>query len=253
MASSASTSRSSRRGANSDAPEPTGGTLTAPILDGIILRRILIACSALFVGCMVLVGSQRAGTGADRLLFDAVIENRGQFIVDLARFIVPLGGILPLTTLAALCAGSLLIRRADRLSAALVPMSLVVTGLVVSVLKDLVDRSGPAAQLRRVVEPSNAFPSGHAALSSSVLVAIGLVITADAQVPSRVRRGVFITCAVLAAAVSWSTVALHMHWPTDAIGGSALGAAVSCALCLAIQSPRLRDWFSARRSLSNGA
>jgi membrane-associated phospholipid phosphatase len=227
--------------------------VTAPILSGIILRRILIACSALFVGCMVLVRSQRTGTGADRFLFDTVIENRGQFIVDLARFIVPLGGILPLAALSGLCAGSLLIRRTDRLSAALAPMSLLVTGLVTSVLKDLVARSGPAAQLRRVIEPSNAFPSGHAALSSAVLVAIGLVITADAQVPTRIRRAVFITCAVLAGAVSWSTVALHMHWPTDAIGGSALGAAVACALCLALQSPRLRSWFSATRSVSNRA
>lgn len=225
--------------------------MTAPILSGIILRRILIACSVLFLGCMVLVGSQRTGTGADRLLFDAVIENRGQFIVDLARFIVPLGQVLPLASLAGLCAGSLLIRRSDRLSAALVPLSLLATGLLVSTLKDLFDRSGPAAQLRRVVEPSNAFPSGHAALSSAVLVAIGLVITADAQVSPRIRRGVFITCVLLAAAVSWSTVALHMHWPTDAIGGSALGAAVACALCLAIQSRRLRGWVSARRGVSN--
>lgn len=227
--------------------------MATPILDGVILRRIVIVCSIVFLACAVLVTSQRAGTGADRLLFDAVIDNRGQFIVDLARTAVSLGEILPLAALAALCAGSLLVRRADPWRAALAPISLLATGLAVSLLKTLIGRTGPAAQLRRVAEPSNAFPSGHAALSAAVLVAIGLVITADAQVPSSIRRGVFLICAVLAAAVSWGTVALHMHWPTDAIGGSALGAAVACVLCLGIQSPRLRDRRSARGGVSKGA
>jgi membrane-associated phospholipid phosphatase len=84
-----------------------------------------------------------------------------------------------------------------------------------------------------------------------VLVAIGLVITAGAPISSRIRRGVFVICGLLAAAVSWSTVALHMHWPTDAIGGSALGAVVACAVFLGLHTPRFQAWFSARRSVAD--
>jgi len=220
-------------------------------ISGIVLRRLVVVCGFLFLSCVVLVASQPVGSGADRFVFDVIIDNRGQRIIDLARFTVPLGEILPLGALAALCGGALLIRRADPLKAALAPMALLVTGVLVAALKHVVARSGPSAQLRRVSEPSNAFPSGHAALSAAVLVAIGLVITADAQVSTGVRRAVFIACVLLAAAVSWSTVALHMHWPTDAIGGSALGAGVACALCLCAQSPRLRALLSARRGVSD--
>ena len=224
---------------------------TTPILNGVVLRRLIVACGVLFLGCVVLVASQQAGSGVDRFAFDVVIDNRGQRIIDLARFTVSLGEILPLTALAALCGGALLIRRADPLKAALAPMALLVTGVLVAALKHVVARSGPSAQLRSVSEPSNAFPSGHAALSAGVLVAIGLVITADAQISTGVRRAVFVGCVLLAAVVSWSTVALHMHWPTDAIGGSALGAAVACVLCLCAQSPRLRALLSARRGVSD--
>lgn len=206
----------------------------------------------MFVLCLVVMATQRAGTGADQFFFDLVITNRRQVIVDLARSIVPLGEFLPLMVLALLCTGSLLIRRVDPILAAIAPASMVVAGLLVWALKHLVDRVGPAAQLRRVVEPANSFPSGHAAISAAVLVAIGLVSTVEAGVPSRVRRGVFITCALLAAAVSWSTVALHMHWPTDALGGSALGAAVAATMCVGAQKGWLRAPISALRGSPDG-
>jgi undecaprenyl-diphosphatase len=204
-------------------------------------------------GCLVLVMTQRTGTGSDRYLFNLVIDNRGQFIVDLARFVVPLGEVLPLATLAALCAGSLLLRGIDPRRALLAPVSLLLTGVLAWILKNVVDRPGPSAQLRGVREHANAFPSGHAALSAAVLVAIGLVITADLPISSRIRRGSFMVCAFLAAAVSWSTVALHMHWPTDAIGGSALGAAVACALFLGLHAPRMQAWLSARRGVADSS
>jgi membrane-associated phospholipid phosphatase len=226
---------------------------TAPIHRGVVLRRVILACLLVLAGCLILVMTQRTGTGSDRYLFDLVIDNRGQFIVDLARFFVPLGEVLPLAALAALCAGSLFLRGSDLLQALLAPVSLLLTGMLVWILKHVIDRPGPSAQLRGFREIATAFPSGHAALSAAVLVAIGLVITADVPISSRIRRGSFMVCAFLAAAVSWSTVALHMHWPTDAIGGSALGAAVACALLLGLHTPRFQAWLSARRGVADSS
>lgn len=225
---------------------------TAPIIDRVVLRRFTFACCAIFAVSLLLAVTLRAGDGADRVLFDLVIDNRNQFIVDLARSIVPLGETVPVLVLAGLCAVSLQVRRVDLRLVALAPGAAVLTGILVWAMKSIVERHGPAVQLRGVAEPSNSFPSGHAALSAAVFVAIGLIITVDAGVPPNARRWVFMVCALLAAAVSWSTVALHMHWPTESISGSALGAAVASLLCIAAQSPRLRSPISARRGLSNG-
>lgn len=213
---------------------------TERILGAVPARRALSACCAVLAVCLGVALMDGSGGGPDRRLFGLVIDHRGQLLIDLARSVVALGEFLPLLVIATVCSGSLLIRRVAPLRSAIPPAAMLVAGVMVWVLKWVLDRPGPAQVVRRVVEPNGSFPSGHAALSTAVLVAVGLVITVDAGVPAGVRRAVFAACALLAGAVSWSTVVLHMHWPSDAIGGCALGAAVAVGLCWLVDGGRER-------------
>ena len=94
--------------------------------------------------------------------------------------------------------------------------------MVVDGLKLVVDRARPSFDLHPVVTHSSSFPSGHAGNSMAVFLSIALI-----AVP-RAHRTVAVIIALLASLLVGSTRPyLGVHWPSDVIGGWALGAAIA--------------------------
>jgi membrane-associated phospholipid phosphatase len=96
-------------------------------------------------------------------------------------------------------------------------------GLVVTLVKEAVDRARPAVANHWLdpigaIPDSASFPSGHSATAFATAVAVGLVYP-------RLR----VPLLALAALVALSRVYLGMHYATDVLVGSALGAAMGLA------------------------
>ena len=119
---------------------------------------------------------------------------------------------------AILAAGALALRRFA--AAALIGLSFA-SDLAAFAVKLLVERQRPetAAEEHVLGFDSFAFPSGH------VVRAVALVaVLAWLAAPRGARLPVAVASGVLASLVmGYARVALNVHWPTDAIGGTLLG------------------------------
>ena len=92
----------------------------------------------------------------------------------------------------------------------------------------------PVAEMVRPVHNA-AFPSGHAANTTALLVAVAVVVGATA--PAHVGRRTRALAVVGAAAVGWSRLALNVHWFSDVVGGWALGVLVGWTVARALLIP----------------
>lgn len=112
--------------------------------------------------------------------------------------------------------------------AALAALSAVaVAGLAVTVLKDAFDRARPPIAYAGLdpigaVPESASFPSGHSATAFAAAIAVGLLYP-------RLMKPLL----VLAALVAVSRVYLGVHYATDVLAGSLLGAAIGLSIGLA--------------------
>ena len=135
-----------------------------------------------------------------------------------ARILTKAGGyrvLLPLIVVAAIW---LLVRR--QLHRAVAFVAITVGGrLLVDTTKAIVDRPRPGLSPHLVDVTSMSFPSGHAANAMIMFLALALIV-----VPRRSR--LLIAAALIAAAVIGLTrPILAVHWPSDVLGGWAIGLA----------------------------
>ncbi len=99
----------------------------------------------------------------------------------------------------------------------------VVSGrIAIDGLKLLIDRARPTLGLHPVETHSSSFPRGHAGNSMTVFLAIALIAS-----PRKYRLAAVI-CALVASLIIGATRPyLSVHWPSDVVGGWALGAAIA--------------------------
>ena len=131
-------------------------------------------------------------------------------------FLMPLGGVVI----------AFLYFAGRRRSALLLFLTIAVERLLLDGIKILVERPRPELQEHPVFTHSFSFPSGHAANTMTVFVAIALF-----ALPERHRRWSIPTAIFLAALIGATRPWLGVHWPTDIVGGWML-AALSIAAAL---------------------
>jgi membrane-associated phospholipid phosphatase len=127
------------------------------------------------------------------------------------------GGAAVTLGIAAVAAVSLFVRR--RPGAALLLAGTVLTErFLVDGLKAWIGRPRPAIDPLVHLPQSLAYPSGHAANSMAAFLAVALIAA-----PARYRWATAVAALVLAVLVGCSRILLGVHWPSDVIGGWALG------------------------------
>ena len=137
---------------------------------------------------------------------------------------------------AAVFAGIALWVGSRRLIPAFAPwIAVQVDAVLVSRLKSGFDVARPP--LAEMVRPvrNAAFPSGHAANTTALVVAVAVVVAATGTRSTRSRA--WLLAVVTALAVGWSRLALNVHWFSDVVGGWALGALVGMVVARALLWP----------------
>jgi undecaprenyl-diphosphatase len=124
-----------------------------------------------------------------------------------------------------------LIRRKGRVALFLV-ISVELTGILTEIAKHIAKRPRPATAL--VASPSASFPSGHA--FGTIVGVLALLTVFLPLVRPPLRAGLIALGAVIVVAIGLGRVALNVHYPSDVIGGWAIGYAYFVA-CLLIIPP----------------
>jgi membrane-associated phospholipid phosphatase len=144
-------------------------------------------------------------------------------------------GTVPVVSIAALLRGR-------RQLGAAIAIGGTAAWVLAKAVKPAVGRGRPASTMPEVVirgaeEGDLGFPSGHAAVSAALTTVIRPYVAGTwTGVPS-----------VLSAIVPFARMYVGAHLPLDAVGGSALGVAVGCAVNLALGVPRDRSPRAPRR------
>jgi membrane-associated phospholipid phosphatase len=156
----------------------------------------------------------------DRSWAEAMRDVQTPVLEHIALVFNSLGlGIARTLTLAAVALALLLARRWLALIAFALAESL--APLLSSLLKALVDRPRPPGAL--VTPVGSSFPSGHATYAGTTAVALVLLFSA----PGPGRAAWWAAAGLVIAAMGWSRTYLQVHWLSDVVGGSLLGAGVA--------------------------
>jgi membrane protein DedA with SNARE-associated domain/membrane-associated phospholipid phosphatase len=206
---------------------------------GLALTLQLIALGLAGSAFGVLVQDVLAGDGAARVdgpITRALVAKRADWLTTVLHWTTELGAaavLIPAVVVVGLVA--------FRFTGSWVPLSVLALSLLGAVLlgdvvKQLVGRPRPA--VHRIIEASGyAFPSGHAAQSAAVYG--GLAYLAAGWVRSwRSKVATWTVTLVVLVLVGFSRVYLGVHWPTDVLGGYALGAVWLAAVLVTITAIR---------------
>jgi len=201
-------------------------------------RLMLAACLVLLAWTIFLA------QGFDGSLFLAIYGVTDAGSALLWRGISFLGSSVILTPVVAVIAAVLLWRNRG-LPGLAVAFGWVATSLTVELLKWAVDRSRPLVP-HWTSASGAAFPSGHAAQALYVYLFLSLTFRSSVSLADRgawwrsLPRTVSWLLALVPAAVGYSRVCLGVHWPSDVVGGWAVGL-FFCALAWLLQADGRRS------------
>lgn len=186
-----------------------------------------------FALTFALAGMLGPSIGADAMIIERAAELRAGS-PEFTRFaagVTMIGSAIVTLGVAAIAALALLWRR--RAGAALLLASTVlIERFLVDGLKHWIGRPRPSFDPLVDLPQSLAYPSGHAANSMTAFLAVALL-----AVPAAYRSAAVITALILAFLIGCSRIYLGVHWPSDVVGGWALGLlSVGLALLIAERS-----------------
>jgi undecaprenyl-diphosphatase len=145
-----------------------------------------------------------------------------RWLEESMRDVTALGGFTFLTFASVLLIAALLFWRRRR--EALVFATVVLATLASSeLLKLFFGRARPDLVPHGSIVYSASFPSGHSTLSAAVFLTAAVILASLVSEP-RAKAFILAIGALVVVAVGISRVYLGVHWPTDVLGGWALGA-----------------------------
>jgi len=188
---------------------------------GVTTHRALALLSVAALGVLTLLVRAGITHAADQAALEAV-QRPANGVFDLVANLHTLVG-LPYVTVPLAAALALLLRRRGLGVASLAPMILLATVIVELALKLTTGHEPPGAETSRLfirlvptLDTPSSFPSGHAARLTFLSVLAAVLLQ---------RRSVAIVAAAFVAFTLVARVYIGDHWPTDVLGGAALGAA----------------------------
>ena len=95
-------------------------------------------------------------------------------------------------------------------------------GLVVTLVKTIVDRPRPTLVPHLVEAAHASFPSGHSADSATVYMTLAALATHATRDPA-LRRYLVALAVLLIGMIGCSRVYLGVHWPSDVLAGWSFG------------------------------
>lgn len=131
------------------------------------------------------------------------------------------------STVVGLVGGAVLARRGHRAEGICVAVVPLVTSVVFTVLKRILNRARPPEDLQVMAVANESLPSGHATMAAAAWTVLVLVLW-----PRLAARGrtLLTTFAVLwVATIGATRVYLGVHWVSDVLAGWALGAGLAVA------------------------
>lgn len=102
---------------------------------------------------------------------------------------------------------------------------------LILVIKAYMNRGRPTIVAALASAEGLSFPSGHTLIASAIYPTLGILLSASLR-ERRLKVFVFVTAALLALLVGFTRIYLGVHYPTDVLGGWALGLAwaIVCGL-----------------------
>lgn len=193
---------------------------------------LAVAVTILLFALAAVTGGPDFGRDVGAIYHLAVERSIRPGLTTTAIMLTQLGGVMGLMAIL-LLAGAFL-ASAKRWRDLAVMTAIVIGGrLAIEVLKLAIARPRPAFGPHPVEVHSLSFPSGHAGNSMITFLAIAMI-----AVPERWRGRAVAVALVSSAAVGLTRPFLGVHWPTDVIGGWALG--IGWVVALAALSRRWR-------------
>ena len=171
----------------------------------------------------------------DRAVWEFFVDN--PFLTGPAGFVTRLGVSPVLLPLAAVF-GAVVWRSTRAAHESVLPfVSVYVTAVVVSSLKDWTDVPRPPRDEWLAAAGSASFPSGHAGSTTAFLTATYLVV---ARVFPEHRRAALNLAVGGSLLMGWTRLALNVHWLSDVVGGVVVGVAVTFAVTRVLDGVRSR-------------
>jgi undecaprenyl-diphosphatase len=155
-----------------------------------------------------------------------------RWLLESARDITALGGFTVLTLITVIATVLLLIHRRRR-QAMVFAGAVILAQAASALLKTYVDRPRPQIVPHLDLVYSASFPSGHAMMSPVVYLTLAAILAAGER-PQSAKAILLAGAALLVVAIGVSRVYLGVHWPTDVLGGWALGSAIALAASLVL-------------------
>jgi membrane-associated phospholipid phosphatase len=180
--------------------------------------RITCLAALLALGLLSALVSVSGVLPLDGPVRDTVLRHTSPAVAALAGWVNYAGGwpfLLPAMLI--LFAASADVRRHWWLWALVLPLGALAEGA----LKEVVGRTRPEGS-------AMGFPSGHVTATAAFAVMV-IYLVGRSRWPPRVRRLLAGVAVALIAGVGLARIVLRAHWPSDVLGGVALGVAVAAA------------------------
>lgn len=164
--------------------------------------------------------------GLDERIWTFFVEH--PFLTSTARRLTDLGAMHMLIPLAVI-AGMIMWWRYRSFMLAVIPwVTLQFNSSLVAFLKRAFDVARPPRELWLGGAAGGSFPSGHVANTTCLLIAVAMIVYLN-ESSARVRRCALILASAGIVVMSWTRLALNVHWFSDVFAGAFVGMATAGA------------------------